>query len=186
MKPQLLSLVKHLNQGKTITRETAWSEFNIQNLTARLSELKILGFPIVKTPPKVLHDQGRKIKIQAWKLRDALRVGDYVRVVSDPGVYIPLRGKVGQIDKIWLDLAQVLVFFSDGTSHRALKFNEVQRLAFRSGDPVSLQPTPLVIGQYHPEADVYMLLTPKEGQTLIAAASLIRPLPAQPLHVHPA
>lgn len=175
MKPQLLVLAKHLNQGKTITRESAWTELGIQNLTARLSELKPLGFPIVKTPPKVLHDRGRKIKIQAWKLRDALTIGDYVRVVSDPGVYVPLRNKVGRVDAVWLDLGEVRVHFADDTAPRVLKFNEVRRLAFRSGDPVRILETPMIVDKYSPEADAYMLLTPKQGQTLIASSSLIRP-----------
>ena len=47
MKPQSRAIIRHLLDGGEITRDSAYHDFGIQNLTARISELSGLGFDIV-------------------------------------------------------------------------------------------------------------------------------------------
>lgn len=180
MKPQALALVKHLNTGGEVTRHTAWSDFDIQNLTARLSELTALGFDIVKTPFKALpgvrmrDHMGRKIRVTSWKFRHAINPGDLVKVVDDIGTYISLRGRLGRVDKIDLPHALATVWIDD-VGFRSLRFKSLRRVALNPGDEVSIHYPPLVVGEYYPQANSYLLLTPKADVTIVAHSSLVRP-----------
>lgn len=45
--PQLQKLLAYLNSGKSVTRELARNRFGVQNLTARVWELRLGGAPVV-------------------------------------------------------------------------------------------------------------------------------------------
>ena len=54
-----------------ITRDLAWRLLGIQNLTARLADLRNMGFHFEKTTSEWLsapHVQVRRLKITTWKL----------------------------------------------------------------------------------------------------------------------
>ena len=172
MKPQTLALVKHLNAGGSVTRESAWPEFKIQNLTARLSELTALGFEIVKQTRKAVIDS-RKVRITTWKLRECFDKGMHVQVAKETASIVLMKGRIGVIERIDLERAQATVYF-DCVGYRSLKFNALRRLPhFNPGTRVQIKPAPYVVLEYHPAIKSYTLTSPNPEHTIVAAANLV-------------
>lgn len=183
MKPQALSLIRHLNSGGEVTRDSAWADFNIQNLTARISELTARGYDIIKNVIKAKGD-GRIVRLTTWKFRHTINVGDYVQVTADVGTYVSLRGRIGKVDKISLEHGIATVFI-DGVGFRSLRFNALKRISILpTGTAVSLRETKLIIGGYNKESDSYMLLTPADKASIVAHSSLVLPDAAQQATAH--
>ena len=176
MKPQSLKLLEHLNNGGEVTRQSGFLEFGIQNLTARISELRGLGYKFTKTRIRLRSPLGlRRIWATAWRLAECLRVGDRVLVIKDSGTLISLKGRIGVIHRLELEDAQVVIFIP-GVGFRQMPFTSLQRLQTQpTGAPVTLVETSLVVGEYHPEVDSYTLLTSDPAHTLVASAPLVRP-----------
>ena len=173
MKSQTLALAEYFNAGNEVDRESAWLEFGIQNLTARLSELTNMGFAIVKDIMKI-HLNGRTIRVATWKFRDSLEVGDTVQVAEDVGTQVSLKGRLGRVDRVDLHNAQACVYLPD-VGFRNLKFYALKRMHMLSpGTRVSLAPGPYVILDYHPETDSYSIQSPSVDHTLVAHAALLR------------
>lgn len=68
MKPQSRTILRHLLEGGEVTRDSAYLDFDIQNLTARLSELTRLGFDIIRSTVEARTKSGRKMRVITWKL----------------------------------------------------------------------------------------------------------------------
>lgn len=54
MKPQSKKLIEHLMAGGSVTRDSAFHLFGIQNLTARLSELMEKGYNLAKVTEELV------------------------------------------------------------------------------------------------------------------------------------
>ena len=174
MKPQALALLTHLNSGGTVTRETAWDDFRIQNLTARLSELTAAGYSIVKTPRKALMD-GRTITITTWKLALTFNVGDTVIVTKETASLLSLKGRVGTIERLTLNYGSAMVFLH-GIGFRTVSFKCLARVKhLMPGTCVSIEPAPYVVGKYHHDADSYTILSANPKHTIVASAALVVP-----------
>lgn len=181
MKPQSLALAEYLNQGKTITRDSAWELFGIQNLTARLSELASQGFAIIKETHKHCGlINGRDVSITHWKFRYTINMGDSVQITKDVGTMVTLNGRIGVVNEVHLRRA-VAVLFIPGVGYRNLRFSMLRRVScLATGTKVAIKALPLVIVDYHPAVNSYTLTSPNPDHTIIAHASLVEP------HVSPA
>lgn len=172
MKSQTVKLAEYLNAGGTITREDAWQLFQIQNITARLSELTNLGYSIVKTPCKALVGN-HEVRLSAWKLAHTINPGDTVKVIKDIGTLVTLMGRTGRVERVDLKKALATVFL-DGIGYRSLRFNALARVEhFTPGTPVRVKPTPLVVLEYFSQANSYSLASPVADHTIVAHASLV-------------
>lgn len=172
MKPQALKLVEHLNSGGHVTRETALSEFGVQNCTARMSELTAIGFDIVKTPFKVLRG-GRTMRVSSWKLRDPITPGCHVKVIKDIGTYVALKGRIGVVQTINLNHALATIFI-DGLGYRSIRFNALKKLPhLPAGTRVQIKPAPYVILDYHPGVNSYTLTSANPEHTIVVHANLV-------------
>lgn len=166
-------------EGGSVTRDSAFHLFGIQNITARLSELTDRGFDIVRTTEIVTNANGRKMKVTHWKLRYIPNAGDMVQVIEDAGAFISLKGKVGSVRSIDRYGAMVTVDFPQLGMRRIPQrcVRKLNRLPV--GTPVALKSCPLVVGSYVPEGDSYLLLTPFSNLTVAASASLVCAADAQ-------
>ena len=172
MKPQTLALITHLNSGGKVTRENAWENFRIQNITARLSELTALGYTIIKTPRKAFMDN-RKITITTWSLRDPLNKGDMVRVRGDQGTLVSLKGRTGTVSYVDLKQAMASVHIP-GVGYRFLKRNTLTRVTHHApGTAATIKHVPLIVAAYHPEVDSYTLASADPKHTIVASAALV-------------
>lgn len=181
MKPQTLSLIEHLNSGGSVTRESAWQDFRIQNITARISELSALGYCIVKTLRKALMD-GRKIRLTTWKLREAINKGDHVKILVDNGTLVPLKGRTGTVDKVFFRSASATVFIPN-VGHRLVKLCDVKRIHhLLPGTRAAIRPVPYVVTEYHPNVDSYTLTSANPEHTIVASAALVVEAPVVTLH----
>ena len=177
MKPQSKKLIDHFTAGGSVTRDSAFHDFGIQNLTARLSELSGKGFDIVKFTEEVIGQNARKkIKVSHWKFRHIFNAGDSVQVVKDTGIYISLRGKIGIVRSMDRYGANVMIDFP-GIGMRRVSNKHLTRInRLTAGTPVELVGVPLVVGGYVPEGDSYLLFTPNPNLTIAASAPLVRGL----------
>ncbi len=174
MKPQAHALIEHLMSGGTVTRESAWQDFRIQNITARISELTALGYDIVKTPCKAIMD-GREIRLSSWKLRESSRLatGCYVKIIKDSGTFVSLLGKTGVVQSLDLLEAKACVFI-EGIGYRALTFSHLERLAsFPVGARVGIKAEPYIVLEYHPSVESYTLASASPDQTIVAHKNLV-------------
>ena len=173
MKSQTLRLIEHLNQGGFVTRESAWEDFHIQNLTARISELMAQGYRIIKTPHKTALPDGRKTTITYWSLRSCYRKGDFVEVVGDYGQFLSLKGRIGVVEDVHLKIASATIHIQ-GVGYRNLKFRSLKKLEhIAPSTSVSIKPVPLVVLAYHPDVNSYSLATANSDNTIIASAALV-------------
>jgi hypothetical protein len=180
MKPQSKKLIDHFTAGESVTRDSAFHVFGIQNLTARLSELSGKGFDIIKFTEEVTGQNGRKIKVSHWRFRHIFNAGDNVQVAKDTGIYISLRGKIGIVSSMDRYGANVTIDFP-GIGMRRVAHKHLARInRLTVGTPVELVGGPLVVGGYVPEGDSYLLFTPNPNLTVAASAALVRNVaPAQ-------
>lgn len=183
MKPQSLALAEYLNQGKTITRDSAWELFGIQNLTARLSELASQGFAIIKETNKHCGlINGRDVSISHWKFRDIFNTGDSVQVIKDIGTMVALNGRIGAVNEVNLNRALAVVFIP-GVGYRNLSFSMLRRVScLATGTKVAIKALPLVIVDYHPAVNSYTLASPDPEHTIVAHASLVEPYVSPTVH----
>ena len=56
----------HLEQGKSLTRIQALTELGILNPTARISELRSSGYPIITTMIDVVNRYDEKVQVARW------------------------------------------------------------------------------------------------------------------------
>ena len=174
MKPQCLTIVNYLMTGGSITRDSAYHKFGIQNLTARLSELTEAGYDIVRHTEKGETATGKRLKVTAWKLRHRFRVGDLVKVVKDSGSFLSLKGKTGKVLKVSLEDATFVVDIP-GLGMRRLAHDRLAPVEYLpAGTKVTLTADALVVGQYVPDGDSYLLLTANPNLTVAASAALVR------------
>lgn len=174
MKPQSLALVEYLNQGGEVTRDSAWSDFGIQNLTARLSELTAAGYDIIKSSYKQRHGpHSVRVKVTVWKFRHTITPGAHVEVVQDIGSLIPLRGRQGVVEKVDLHKALATIHI-DGAGYRSLRFNALKRLPYLApGTRVSIKPAPYVVLEYHPGVKSYTLTSGNPEHTIVVHENLV-------------
>jgi hypothetical protein len=182
MKVQLLRLAEAFNEGKGITRESAYQDYAVQNLTGRITELRGLGFDFEKRRVPYFHPGlNRLIKVPVWKFRQTFKIGERARVKADHGFYISLQGKVGQVTDLNLAQGRVTLFI-DNVGYRQLCWNDLEKVpVLAPGTPVGILPGPLVVSEYHSGVDSYTLLSPDPKHTIMASAALVRTLAAQPV-----
>jgi ribosomal protein L21E len=177
MKVQLLRLAEAFNEGKGITRETAYQDYAVQNLTGRITELRALGFEFEKRRVSYFHPGlNHHIKVPVWKLRQTYKVGDRARVKVDQGVYISFQGRIGEVTDLDLGQGKVTLFI-DNVGYRQLRWDGLDKVpVLAPGTPVKIMAGPLVVSEYHPGVDSYTLLSPDPKRTIVASAALVEVL----------
>lgn len=172
MKPQAMKLIKHLLDGGSVSRDSAWNTFGIANLTARLTEMKRMGYQFIKETQTAQTTYG-KVKFTSWKFPQALKQGATVEITKDIGTMFTLKGRIGKVQRIHLENAQATIFIT-GIGYRRLSIHSMKEATVMSpGTPVVIVKGPLIVQAYHRELDSYTLVSPNPNHTIVASASLV-------------
>ena len=125
-------------EGGEVTRNSAYHDFGIQNLTVRLSELTGLGFDIIHSKISAKTKAGKTIKIITWKLRHVFQPGDYVKVINDTGSFLSLHGKTGKVLRVSQEEAALVLEFP-GLGIRRVAYDRLAQVEYLpSGTKVRL------------------------------------------------
>jgi hypothetical protein len=177
MKVQLLRLAEAFNNGESLSRESAYRDYGVQNLTGRITELRALGFEFEKNRVPCFHPGlHRSIKVPTWKFKQTFKIGDRVRVKVDQGFYISFQGRIGEVTDLDLARGKVTLFI-DNVGYRQLCWDGLDKVpVLAPGTPVKIMQCPLVVSEYHPGVDSYTLLSPDPKRTIVASAALVEVL----------
>jgi len=64
-------ILKHLKSGKSLTRLNAWDRLGVIETPARISELRLDGWPITTKMIAVKNRYGESVKVARWSMQEA-------------------------------------------------------------------------------------------------------------------
>lgn len=70
MQTQYQAMLEYLEDGKMLTRMEALTELGIMNPTARISEMRANGVPVVTRMIGVYNQWDTKVKVAQWFIRE--------------------------------------------------------------------------------------------------------------------
>ena len=64
-------ILKHLKSGKSLTRLDSWDKLGVIETPARISELRLKGWPIVTKMTAVKNRYGESVKVARWSMQES-------------------------------------------------------------------------------------------------------------------
>ena len=168
-KTQLENLFTHLHCGGAISHIEAYNQFGIQNLTARISDLRGLGWKFEKSRTRAFVD-GRAIPVTKWRLTHTLTPGSFVKIIGD------VADKIGYVTAVHVfgnnNIGSLIDVCVGGEHPYRVPLSKIR--PFKSHNmhaTVRLTTEPFVVEKY---TDGHYVLSPVEGEgRLIASENLV-------------